>query len=96
MKMNKLPKYMYSVATGAISFTQKRSREVYNFMASQDGFITIYPAIGHTLFLYNSEKNAEKARYMAKVREIQCGFNICRFRSDGESVITFVEVATYD
>ncbi|MBO7711917.1 MAG: hypothetical protein J6S85_00030 [Methanobrevibacter sp.] len=87
--MSKLPKYLYSVATGAISLVHKRSREAYEFMAKQDGFVSIYPAIGHTLFLYDSENNARVARIKASSKGIQCGNNICRFKSDGESIITF-------
>lgn len=91
--MNKLPKYLYSVATGAISLVNKRSREAYEFMAKQDGFVSIYPAIGHTLFLYDSENNAKGARNMARTKGIQCGNNICRFKSDGESIITFDDLS---
>lgn len=87
--MNKLPRHLYSVATCPISFVNKRTKEVYDFMSKQEGFISIYPAIGHTLFLYDTESNAREAKIIASSKGIQCGVNICRFRSDGESIITF-------
>ena len=71
----------------------KRSKEAAEFMTKQDGFVAMSTVIGNTLFLYDSENNAKGARNMARTKGIVCGNNICRFRIDGESVITFDDLS---
>lgn len=79
-------KHIYSVTTGMIDPFEPESRYILDFMFSCKGFIAIHntPDFAYSLWMYDTEENAKKARNLANSQGIDCGPHIGRFKWDGK------------
>ena len=79
-----------SIATGYIAPEIKESVEAVEFITKQSGFVAVHPEHPRgTLFLFNSRRNAVRARKKALKKGIFCGNSICEFEWDGADNMDF-------
>ena len=84
-----MSQYLWSVATGNVNPFMKRSREVVKYISGLEGFKAVHPNSKGTLWLFDSENHAKAARNLLRMKGVQCGNNICRFRWDGAKELVF-------
>lgn len=69
---------VYTVATGNVNPFAKASREAVNFIKKLDGLVGAYPEPPYgTLWFFETENQAKKARNKMEAHGIQTGNNIC-------------------
>jgi len=70
----------WTVATGNVSLLRKASRQAAKYIANLEGFVGVHidPQGRGTVWLFNSENNAKKARNLMQGKGIKCGTNICQ------------------
>lgn len=82
---------LYSVATGRVSFLNRRSMKAVEYILEQKGFRSMYPNNPHgTLFLFDSLDNAKHAKDKLRAKGIEVGKNICKFRVVSPDEIEYV------
>ena len=64
----------WAFGTGRINPLMKRSRQAVEYIKSQPGFIGVhFPEPKHSLWIFDDENNAKKAKNLAEAKGIVCG-----------------------
>lgn len=82
---------LYALATGRISVFRKASREAASLVSKQPGFVAVYPDAEHsaTLWYFDSENAAKRARNVCQAQGIQFGANVSRWIVAADGVPEF-------
>lgn len=67
----------YTVATGNVDFLKKSSRDAVKYISQLEGLMGVHPMPPKgTLWIFDTENNAKKAKNKMEANGIQCGYNI--------------------
>ena len=69
----------WGFGTGAVDPFKKASRKAAEYITKMEGFLAVHlPDTWHTLWIFDSENNAKKAKNLAEAKGIKCGREIAK------------------
>lgn len=70
----------WGFGTGAVDPFKKASRQAAKYISKQPGFLAVHlPDARHTLWVFDTENNAKKAKNLATAKGIVCGREVVSF-----------------
>lgn len=85
--MSNEQKYLYSVATQFVKPGTPEADSLLTFAKGQGGLVSVNLQDQGILWLYDTLNHAKIARNILSAAGFSCGYNICRFRVDGSTLV---------